>query len=478
MDITAAQINALAPNAAAAKNGRDLAAKGKFSNLGVDSAGAVLWGDCAGSGKTPYSCSADFAQPSAPVFRCSCPSRQFPCKHCLGLLAAYEQGLTFAASDLPPDLSTKREKAAKRQEKREEKKVTEKAAAATKPKKSPAAAVKKLNAQLAGIATASRMLENILRAGFSSLDPGELASLREQVKALGNAYIPGVQTVFSDLLLDVEKVENENYTAAVDRAAYLYVLLKKATAHLTDRKERPLDPPATDSAIEEQIGYVWKLSELSALGRSEKGAALAQLAFFARDDRARRELVEEGVWINLRTGQLCLTRNYRPYKAMKYVKSENSFEGVAEIGELFVYPGDLNPRVRWEPGDLAARPLAPADFAAVMSHASGAYAESFRAVRNSIKSPLADRNPYLLLALHKAWRNGERLVVEDAAGTCLTLRDDPGGDAAAETALGMILSAECAGLALLVRIDNDVREGLFTGQPLSLVCSDKIVRLS
>ena len=474
MEITAAQIAALAPNPAAAKNGRDLAAKGKLARLGIDAAGQVIWGECAGSGKTPYSCSADFVQAAAPVFRCSCPSRQFPCKHCLGLLYAYEQGLPFAASDLPGELVAKREKAAKRDEKKAAAKSVPEGA--VKPKKaSPAAAVKKLDAQLAGIDTASRMLENIVRAGFSAIDAAEVATLREQVKGLGNAYIPGVQAAFVGLLLDIEKAGDAEFTDAVDGAAYLRALLGKAAAHLRGRREAPLEPPAVDSDIEERIGYVWKLEELASLGLSEKGAKLVQLSFVERDNPARREIVEEGVWCNLRDGGLVATRNYRPYKALKYVKSENSFDGVAEIDELFVYPGGMNRRVRWEAGALRSRELTGGDFGAVLSYADGDYGTRFREVRNSIKNPLADKNPCVLLALCKAWRNGGDLVVEDAAGTCLTLRDEDGGNATA--LLGMVLPADCAGMALLVRIDNDVGEGLFLGRPLSLVCPDRIVRL-
>src|SRR6185312_10448067 len=43
---------------------------------------AAAWGLCQGSGKDPYQTQIDL---SAAAFRCSCPSRKFPCKHGLGL---------------------------------------------------------------------------------------------------------------------------------------------------------------------------------------------------------------------------------------------------------------------------------------------------------------------------------------------------------------------------------------------------------
>src|SRR5262245_46735607 len=85
-------IAAAAPNAEAAKNGRGLVLKNKFLALHHSSDETLLFGHCQGSGKEPYVCSADFAVPDKPVYRCTCPSRQFPCKHSLGLLYAKLEG--------------------------------------------------------------------------------------------------------------------------------------------------------------------------------------------------------------------------------------------------------------------------------------------------------------------------------------------------------------------------------------------------
>jgi len=43
----------------------------------------AVWGECQGSGRTPYQTVVDL---NGPAFHCSCPSRKFPCKHALGLL--------------------------------------------------------------------------------------------------------------------------------------------------------------------------------------------------------------------------------------------------------------------------------------------------------------------------------------------------------------------------------------------------------
>lgn len=80
---------ALAPDAAATKGARSVSGAAKWLASGCD--GEVLWGLCKGSGKNPYQVCVDL---SGPAYRCSCPSRKFPCKHSLGLLLLWaETGL-------------------------------------------------------------------------------------------------------------------------------------------------------------------------------------------------------------------------------------------------------------------------------------------------------------------------------------------------------------------------------------------------
>ena len=104
----------LPPNANAIKNGRGLVAKGKFVALHKSADGTLLFGECRGSGKSNYQTSCDFIRPGAVTYRCSCPSRQFPCKHCIGLMYAFVDGKTFTEAAVPDDIVSKREKFAKK----------------------------------------------------------------------------------------------------------------------------------------------------------------------------------------------------------------------------------------------------------------------------------------------------------------------------------------------------------------------------
>ena len=88
---TAEQVLALAPDAASRKAGGRLAGAASWSGTGASASalGQAVWGLCAGSGSTPYRAVVDL---HGPAYRCSCPSRKFPCKHVLGLLLLWGAG--------------------------------------------------------------------------------------------------------------------------------------------------------------------------------------------------------------------------------------------------------------------------------------------------------------------------------------------------------------------------------------------------
>ncbi|WP_309237120.1 SWIM zinc finger family protein [Actinomadura sp. BRA 177] len=86
------QVVGLAPDAAAAKAAGGVAKPGKWGGTGCDD--EAVWGECQGSGKSVYRTCADLTEPA---FRCTCPSRKFPCKHALGLLLLWSDGVVEGA---------------------------------------------------------------------------------------------------------------------------------------------------------------------------------------------------------------------------------------------------------------------------------------------------------------------------------------------------------------------------------------------
>lgn len=98
---TAEQVASLAPDTASLKAGRQLAVATHWHTLGQDA--HALWGEVKGSGAQPYQVRIDR---QGPAFKCSCPSRKFPCKHALGLSFIFAASPTALATTAPPSWVT------------------------------------------------------------------------------------------------------------------------------------------------------------------------------------------------------------------------------------------------------------------------------------------------------------------------------------------------------------------------------------
>ncbi len=271
-----ATVDAAAPNADAGKNGRGLLLKKKFNSFGINADGDLLFGECQGSGKVPYACSADFARPDQPTYRCSCPSRQFPCKHCLGLLYAYAQKKPFAVAEVPADLQAKREKLQGRVEKKAEE--------ATKPKVvNTAALAKKVKVQLEGIDTLEKLTHDLIRIGIGNMNAKLAGQMEEQAKRLGDVYLPGARAAlygYTQLFANEDgKFENATasekvYTEALDQLGRLHAIIKQGRTYLSKQLEDPTLAVPTDSAIAAWLGHAWQLADLKTAGLVEPDAEL------------------------------------------------------------------------------------------------------------------------------------------------------------------------------------------------------------
>jgi hypothetical protein len=81
------QVLALAPRPASVVAAQPLAVPTRWVGTGCDA--RALWGRCVGSSAEPYECAVDHVEVA---FRCTCPSRVFPCKHALALLLLWARG--------------------------------------------------------------------------------------------------------------------------------------------------------------------------------------------------------------------------------------------------------------------------------------------------------------------------------------------------------------------------------------------------
>ncbi|HKB38779.1 MAG TPA: SWIM zinc finger family protein [Gemmataceae bacterium] len=481
IQIDEALVDAAAPNADAAKNGRGLVLKNKLSNLHVSDDGALIFGECQGSGNSPYLVSCDFARPDQPTHRCTCPSRQLPCKHCLGLMYAFAQKKEFTPAPVPPDLQAKREKLAARVEK--------KAVESDKPKQvNQAALAKKVKAQLAGIDTLERLTHDLVRLGIGNMNAKLASQMAKQADQLGDAYLPGARVAlyrYLQLFADddgnfVDKPAGHAeriHTEALDQLARLHATIKQGRAYLAKRLEDPNLALPTDTAIAAWLGHAWQLGELKACGLLEQNAELVQLAFNSHDDRAREEFIDTGIWMTLANGKIRVTQTLRPYKAAKFIKSEDSFFQVAQVKELCVYPGGVNPRVRWD--GMVPRTLEPKDLATIRGHGQPDFAAAVKEVKGTLKGALSDRTPILALNFKTLGHVGDTFVAEDAKGERLALTDVGMAEEPPSCHLLPLMPKEAlAGQTLIARFRHDLDTRQLRIKPLSIVTPIAVIRLT
>lgn len=482
ISIDESYVEAAAPNTDAMKNGRALVLKGKFSNLHTDPDETLLFGQCQGSGKDPYHCSSDFARPEQPTHRCSCPSRQFPCKHCIGLMFAFVQKKAlFTKAAIPADLASKREKLTARAEKKVED--------AAKPKTvNKSALAKKIQAQLDGLDLLEKLTLEVTRIGIGNMNAKTAGEIEENAKQLGNAYLPGAQAALHRYtkLFSTDTGEFDAkapgrgeaiFSEALDQLSRLHSIVKHGRNYLKKRLEDPELKPDTDSSIAAWLGHAWQLVELKAAGLVQTDVELLQLAFNSHDDVARQEFVDTGVWMNLNSGRIHVTQNFRPYKAAKYIKSDDSFFQVAQIKELCIYPGDANPRIRWE--GMLPRPVESRDLKRVREYARADFAALVKDVKANLKAPLADKQPIHALQFRRIGRVEGALVVEDAKGERLVMTDTGMTEEPASCHLLELLPATLLeNQVLVVRFKHDLDKRKLQVKPLSIATDANVVRLT
>ncbi|NEB82194.1 SWIM zinc finger family protein [Streptomyces sp. SID14478] len=197
---TTDQVLALAPDASSRKAGSKLGAAGPWSGTGSAEEGAV-WGLCKGSGSKPYQTIVDIGGVKGPAYKCSCPSRKFPCKHALGLLLLWAGGQTqVPAGQTPPDWAEQwlagRRKQAEAQE-------DAPAAPATSAPADPEAvrrrAERRAQRITAGATELEQRLTDLLRGGLAQAERAGYGMWEETAARMVDAQAPGLASRVREL---------------------------------------------------------------------------------------------------------------------------------------------------------------------------------------------------------------------------------------------------------------------------------------
>lgn len=184
MQLSAEQIQQMAPDEASVNAGKKLQSVKLWQNLGKSD--LALWGECLGS--ATYQVRVDLSNLG---YKCSCPSRKFPCKHVLGLLFMAAQTGKEIPAGSPPDwitdwLSKRQESAAKKESKDVEtpKPVDEKAQKKRSEQRHERVA--------GGLEQLDLWLQDLVRRGLAGLEQQGAKPWEEQARRLVDAQAPGL----------------------------------------------------------------------------------------------------------------------------------------------------------------------------------------------------------------------------------------------------------------------------------------------
>lgn len=281
MALTMESVLALAPDEASAKAARGMTAPAKWPTLGADE--HSVWGECQGSGAKPYQTSADL---SGPAFRCSCPSRKFPCKHGLALLLIQVQHPDLFSGKARPEWVA--EWLASRTAK-EQKKEERQAVAAAQPV-DPVAAQKRQSQRWTRMTEAAQellqWLSDQLARGIGNLNPEALKQWHVMAARMVDAQVPGL----GQRIRDAAQLVNQGEDWAerlLRRLGLLYLVCEAASRR---------DSLEADLQAELRMVLGWPYDKAEVL---EQGASLRdrwQVLGVAQQEREDK-LTERRVWL-------------------------------------------------------------------------------------------------------------------------------------------------------------------------------------
>ncbi|GII42723.1 hypothetical protein Pph01_77260 [Planotetraspora phitsanulokensis] len=317
------QVLSLAPDAASQKAATGVSAPGKWSGSGA--LPDVVWGECKGSGATPYRACVDLSEPA---YKCSCPSRKFPCKHALGLLLLW-------ASDGVPDggepagwaaewLEQRRSRADKqeKQEKQEKRDGRERSAPAKAARSSGGSAQRETRVS-AGLSELERWLTDQIAQGIAGAPQTGLADWDELGRRLVDAQAPGVAGSVSRLSRVLGEEDWPGLLLEEYALIHLLAVAHRRTAEL---------PAGLAETVRSRVGFPitredvlatpWVRDEWDVVG--------------GRDEEQDR-LVARRIWMQGRaTGRVALVLSFAP---IGQALDASLVTGTAVDASLAYYPG-------------------------------------------------------------------------------------------------------------------------------------------
>ncbi|BAV07777.1 hypothetical protein FLA_3808 [Filimonas lacunae] len=245
LQLTEEQALALAPDESSRKAGKDLSNPAKWVTRGANE--QALWGECQGSGSKPYQTQVDIA---GMAFKCSCPSRKFPCKHGIGLLLQYARNAdSFTVGDAPTWVSEWLDKRQQRDEKKADKK--------DKPVDEAAQAKRQQAREQSvedGMAELLLWIKDIIRNGIIGIPEKDTTFFTNMQRRMVDAKAPGLANLIQSAC-DVNFYKEGWQNEWMNLLLQMYLVI----AGFTNRQQLS---PALQEDVRSWIGFTQSQEEL------------------------------------------------------------------------------------------------------------------------------------------------------------------------------------------------------------------------
>ncbi|TQK69286.1 SWIM zinc finger domain-containing protein [Nocardioides sp. SLBN-35] len=386
-----------APDASSLTAARKLAVPGPWSETG--STDTLVWGRCQGSGRTPYQVSIDLA---GPAYRCSCPSRKFPCKHALALLLLWVRS-DGAVADAAEPAGFAGDWAATRAER-----AAGAAAAEARRPVDPEARARRIAERRATMSAAledfAQWLADLARSGTATTRRQPWTWWDTTAARLVDGQVPGLAERLRDMAAAVGS--REDWAEHLLTEAGRWWLAVQAWRRWDDLA------PETQGDLRTYLGWSWGADDLA----DAEPAAGWQVLGAHRDETGR--LKEQRTWLrSVATGELVLVLDFAGGPQPLPVPQ---LDGSVVDVPLVRYPGSAPARARF------AAPPAPLSLGTPLP--SGGSLADARAALSDLwrRNPWAVRVPAVVRGrLVPPYDGAPATFVDESGDTVDVLGPDP-----------------------------------------------------
>lgn len=394
MKLSKEQIIALAPDSSSVKAAEKLKTPAKWPVLAYSK--DAIWGHCQGSGKKPYAVCIDLKETA---FKCSCPSRKFPCKHALALYLLHEAGSTRETemADWTSEWLEKRRQREQAKISRAQNKKSEAIDPAKQQKKQAA----RLNIMRDGLSECEAWLRDMVTLGLMTLPNMNDDYWTSPAARLVDAKMPGAAGIIQQMHKVVQSSSVnwiENFTMLIGK---LYGIIQS----FKNYEELNSDMQADLRTV---AGWSFEKNEVLAIDNTVNGAWVVVGESITEDKRIR----EQRIW-------LCEEKTNRTALMLNFAFGRQPLEvsmtpGTCFKADISYYPGTMPMRaiIKKRLGDTKA----VRNFSGNVS-----IGQALSIIAGSLaKNPWASIHPMMLSGV-TPYLKENTLVIGDKEGRCLTI---------------------------------------------------------